>query len=350
MASGRGTICSVSLGTTWGTAVDVNSTTDGIILTGYSGFENTPDELPDESSGFDYPEFLDAGNNNVTPTLDGWLRWANRHWELIAHCIGDDAISSTAGSNFDHTMDVQVAPQRFSTVAITDTVATVRECPSFIPTGFTLSGESGAFWTFSIQGIGDQILTDNQTNTSLSSVTFDTKILRIPFGATAFRINVSSAGALGSGDVIFPNSISLEFTRPYVSEFLANNVAEGSGEFNTREPQLDGHAAKLRLTVGLPEYTSEVFVEDVTDEVVKKADIVMLGGSDIGGVEFETVTISMPALRIVAAPISPTGPARIPTELVMEGLRIDTAPTGMTGITDLLRLVVRNEFATAYDV
>lgn len=353
MSSGTDILVSYAKGSAWGTAVDANVAGGLILCDSVSDFEAIPEELPDESAGSNFLEYIDAGNVIVQPTIEGWLRYDSGVWRIIAALIGDDVITTTAGTNYDHTMDVQTTLPLFGTLAYYDG-SDVREIPSFLPTSVTLSAESGSFWKYSFTGIGDDVLTDGQTNTTLGSATAASKVLRTPFGSTKFRIN-TDAGALDAADVLYPKSYSLTISRPIVPNFLSNAVAEGSGEFNTRLPSIDGHKANLELTVSFPEFTDESWLEAVhyltsAAEVTAKADITILGGTDLGGTEFSTITCSLPLLRNVSAKSPASGPQRIPETLVLRGLQAQAAPTGMTGITDLIRIVTRNENSTAFDV
>lgn len=349
MSTGRQAKFAISKGTTWGTAVSVNSSDDAFFVENDSQFLAKPEPLADESQGFTYHEYIDAGNKVVQPTLDGFLRYEGAHWQMIAGVVGDDAVSTTGGSNTDHTMDVQSTTGLFYTLCKDDAVITTREIPSIKFSGFEISGESGQFWRYSVTGTGDDVLLSGQTNTSLGSATYTSKTLRVPFGATTFRINDESSGALDSSDNLYPNSINISFQRQMVPEFLANAVAEGAGEFNSREPQEDGIPV-LTLTVGFPEFTASTLLVDLGDETTKKCTVVSSGATDIGSGEVHTVTWSFPSLRVTNVDADGSGPSRIVKSVTMQGLAAQSAPTGMTGITDLFRLVVRNEFATAYDV
>lgn len=347
MAHSGSIIVAAAKGTTWGSGVTCNTANKGILILDDPDFIERPDQLLDESMGFIYPEYIDAGNRNTNPTIGGWLRYTNNQYALIALAIGDDSSVLISGSEFTHTMDIQDSTAGlFVTLCAFDGV-TVREIPSWKPTGFTFSGSGGDFWKFSVPGIGNKILLSGQTNTTLGSVTPRSEILRVPFGATTFRINDRTAGALSSTDNIKPTSCEVTFTRAIERETVARAVAEGSGEWETEEP-LENGMPRCTVKVTLPEYTAIEHLEDLVDETEKKMSIVATGPT-VGATNY-TFSLEFPALRVVDVVTSfGAGRKRIPKELTMEALMAQSAPTGMTGITKLFRLKVIDQQSAGYD-
>jgi hypothetical protein len=337
----------------WGTAISLTAAGHGLILNEAPDFLNKPEQLPDEAMGFEYKEYIDAGNKIITPAPNMDLRYDGALWRMVAQAIGGDssatATSGASGTLYNHTMDVTAENAGlFGTFCVFDGI-TVREIPSFKPSGFTLSGESGGFWLLTVRGMGDDCLLSGQTNSGsaagvngIIAATATSKVLRVPYGATAFRINDQSGGALASGDVLYPNSINFEFDRDMRPNFLANNVADGSGnEWSTLEPDEDGVPTGI-LTVTFPKYTAVTHLEDLGDETVKKADITIQGPTPTGyGGDYD-ITISLPALRIVDVTPDPSGSTKIIQSITCEMLKAQTAPTGMTGITNMFRMVVAN--------
>lgn len=90
MARGKDVIVSLAKATTWHTAVDADNANAAILLNSLTGMVPNPEPLLDEALGQTYPQYIDAGNRVVNPVLNGTLRWANTHWNLIAAIIGDD--------------------------------------------------------------------------------------------------------------------------------------------------------------------------------------------------------------------------------------------------------------------
>jgi len=345
MSRGKDWILSCAKGSAWFTAVDADNTNAGFLCTNVAGFIEIPEPLLDEHIGQTYPQYIDAGNRTVHPVLTGDLRWANEQYKLLCAVIGDDALTGGA-SPYTHTMDVQATQTLFHTLCGYDGV-TVREIPSFKATGFTLSGQAGGFWQFEIRGIGNTCLVTGQVNTTLSSVTYRTKEKRVPFGATQIRINDQGGSGLGSGDVVYPSSIQIVFNRDIPPEFVARAVAEGSGEWQTREP-VENSFIDCQVTLGFNEFAATTYMADMTAEDFKKMDLTITGLAISGG-NYSHV-MSFPALRVINVEHGVSSPGRIPETITMRALQAQAAPTGMSGITNILRWIFTDDVSTAYDV
>lgn len=346
MSTAREVILACAKGSVWGTAVSCNASNSAFFATDIANFVGIPEPLDDASAGFDFLEYVDAGNLQVEPVIRGHLRYTSALWRLIFGAIGDDAATVVSGSDYDHVGDIQSESSLFHTLCAYDGVQ-VREIPSFAPSGFTLSGESGGFWQYEIRGRGDRVLVASQTNTSLSSATHVSKILRVPFGATQVRINDQSDIALASGNIVRPNSLSFNFQRAQVPEFLANAVAEGSGEFRTRQPAEDGRPT-FEITMRFPEYSAVTYIEDIGDETFKKMDWIITGPATPSTNNY-TLTISFPALRVVNVEYTISNGNRIVESMTLRALKAQAAPSGMTGITAPSRLILRDATSAAYD-
>ena len=346
--------------TSWGTAISLTAAGHGLILNEVPDFLNKPEQLPDEAMGFEFKEYIDAGNKVITPAPAMDLRYDGALWRLIAQAVGSDssatATSGASGTLYNHTMDVQAENAGlFGTFCVFDGI-TVREVPSFTPTGFTLSGESGNFWQLTVRGIGDDCLLSGQTNSGsaagvngISAATPTSKVLRVPFGATTFRINDQSGSTLAAGDNLYPNAINFEFDRDSRPNFLANAVDDGSGnEWSTLEPDEDGVPTGV-LTVTFPKYTTVTHLQDLGDETLKKATITIGGPTPTGyGGDYD-ITMSFPALRIVDMAVDPAGSTKIIQSITCEVLKAQAAPSGMTGITDMFRILLANLTSAEFD-
>lgn len=341
MARGKDVIVSLAKATTWHTAVDADNANAAILLNSLTGMVPNPEPLLDEALGQTYPQYIDAGNRLVNPVLNGTLRWANTHWNLICAIIGDDALTGGA-SPYTHTMDVQAEPNLFYTLLANFT--TVHEIPSFRPTGFTLSGAAGGHWQFEIRGIGDNVLVSGQTNSSMSSVTARTEALWIPFGNTTVRINDQSGDALASGDAVCPSSMEIVFNRDINAEFCARGGS--TNEWLTAMPE-EGGFIDCQITMTFNEHSATTYIVDTTGEDFKKMDLTLAGPAISGG-NYGSVW-SFPALRVISTTIDAANPGRVPETIVLRALQAQSAPNGMSGITNILRHILTDDVSTAYD-
>lgn len=338
---GKDVVVSLAKGTTWGTAVDADNASAAILLNSLTGMLPNPESLLDEALGQTYPQYIDAGNRIVNPVLGGTLRWANTHWNLICAIIGDDSVAGGA-SPYTHTMDVQAESNLFYTLLAK--FSTVHEIPSFMPTGFTLSGAAGAHWQFEIRGIGDNVLVSGQTNSSMSSVTARTKALWIPYGNTQVRINDQGDSSLSSGDVVCPSSMEIVFNRDINAEFCARGST--ANEWLTAMPEEDGFI-DCQITMTFNEHSGTTYIVDQTGEDFKKMDITLTGPAISGG-NYSSVW-SFPALRVINNTLDANNPGRVPHTITLRAMQAQSAPNGMTGITNILRHVLTDDISTAYD-
>ena len=343
MSRGKDIVAATAKATTWGTAVSVNSANAGLLLTQIAGLQGIPEPLLDESLGFTYPEYIDPGNVVLQPTLSGWLRWANTHWNLLCQAIGDDSISG--GGPYIHTMDIAPSPTLFSTLAVNDGII-IREIKSLKIRGFSLLGEAGAPWRFELRGIGDGVLTSGQTNSSLGSVTARTKSKRIPFAGAQVRLNDQGDSSLGTGDKVKPAYISIVFDRDQNPEHVAKGSTEGTDEWLTEQPE-EGGFLNCEVQLRFNQYLAATYLNDCKAGDFKKMDITFSGPAISGG--NYGLVLSFPALRVLNVEHAIDSPARIVETITMRALAAQSAPSGMTGITNVLRAILTDDVSTAYD-
>jgi len=343
MSNGRSVVCALDKGTTWGTAVSVNGSNKGILLTDSSGFHVAPEQLQDLSAGFAQLEYIDNGSLVVAPSLNMALRFEGQLMMLLAMVMGQDSISG-AGPEYTHAMTLQNLSSVFGTLCLYDGV-TVREIPSFKPTGFTIRGSAGGYMELEVNGIGDNVLYTGQTNTTLSSVTYKTNTLRIPFGIGQIMMNAESSGALSySIDGVCPTSWEFSIQRQMEQDFTACGNTIGANASKTSEP-VDGGHIETMLSLEFPEYTADDGFDDVVAGTTQKCQIILLGEL-ISSAEYR-VDIKLPSLKPVDAVADISGPGRIGNTLTFQALKAQSAPTGMTGITEP-KLTITNTDSAGY--
>lgn len=127
-----------------------------------------------------------------------------------------------------------------------------------------------------VSGIGNDVLYTGQTNSTLASVTYRTKEQRIPFGACTIMMNDQSSGALSSStDKICPVSFELSIQRQMEQDFTAcGNTYTQAGI--TQQPVDNGHI-ETTLTLELPEYTADDWLDDLDAGTVRKAQLTVTG-------------------------------------------------------------------------
>lgn len=352
MSSGGDVILAVKKGTTWGTAVSVNNAGDKVLPINIQSLIAKPEQLVDNMLGFAYKKYIDNGNEAVQPTLGYNYRYTGALQRLLAYAIGGDSAAQVgATADYDHTMDVVAKPALFGTVAMNDGVG-IREIPSFQPGGFVLRGQSGGFWEIEFTGIGDQVYYTGDgslTNSSLSSATATSDILKASFGETEFLVNDESAGALSSPtDRVCPNAVELSFQRNLVPDFTACGGTSGGSAWHTQAPRHDGQLTAT-LKLDFPEFTSQQDIIDFRDGTYKKLSMTITGPATGEDSQTYTSTWSFPSAKIMDVETPTNGSGLIVQSVTFELTQADSAPTGMSGITDILRHVLRDQITTDYD-
>lgn len=338
---------------TWGTAVSLNESNAELLLSTFPDLKETPEFIDDPVLGTDFLEYSYPGNRNVEPTLEGKFRWAGRHLNMLSLVLGSDSptdLMPAGGTQYAHVMDAQsVQPAaHYGTLVMYDGLI-YREVPSFKPSGFTFSGEAGDFFNLSFQGMGNTVLTTGQTNTTFSNLTASTKQGLIPFGCLRVRINDHSGAALATGDIVKPNSVSLNFTRSLGDGFVTKNVTcNGRDEFIMDEPtQLS--FGEVEVTMAFPQYVDQVYLDNFQEGTFKKMDWF------VQGEEYDAVnslaydfTMSFPNLLITDVTHSANAGERIVESLTMKAMYIAVAPTGMA-VNSPVRIRLVNNITTAFN-
>ncbi len=344
MATTGSGIVAIDKAAVWGTAVDVNGPGKGVYLKNTGVLVATPEELPEEAIGFVFQEYIDNGKKNVALELQADLRFASALWEMICLCIGDDAVAA-AGSDFNHVMDLQTTMDgKFHTLAVYDG-SVVREVPSFKVSGFTIKGSAAAIVQVTIRGIGNNVIDAGQVNTSLASVTYTTKILRVPFQVQV-RINDQVSSALGAGHVVQADDIEISFDRNLTPDFTTNSTL-----YQTAEPYEVGQP-QCKVTLNFPKtpitnYNSGI--ADLNAGTMKKMDVIFTGPITGNGNNYK-ITMEFPNVKVSNVESALEGNnQQIPQKITLTPLKAQSAPTGMTGITSPFRLTLLNTTSAAYD-
>ena len=350
MSTGRDIKFAYDQAATWGTAVDVNTSGAEVLQSDSGDFLAKPEQLPDNTLGNSYIRNIDNGNVNVVPSPSGFLYHEGQALMMLTHVIGSDSSAQVnATADYDHTMDPVVKPSLFGTYVYDDGVVR-REIKSFKPSGFNIRGESGGFYTWTFNGRGDDILTSSQTNTSISSATATTETLKATFGETELVINDESAGSLSSPtDRLCPIVIEIDFQRDQAADYTACGASDGGVEFLTDQPLEEGPAI-LTINLEFPEYSNVTLLDDLRDGSTKKMTIINNGPlTGESGSQRYSFTWSFPSLKIQDITTATSDFGRIVKSMTLQGLQASSAPTGLSGITDLFRLIIRNQRTTDYD-
>lgn len=349
MSRGKGQFTKFGIidGAAWGTPVALASTAL-IKITGDLSFAPSQEVIQDESAGMVFPEYVDLGRKNQEISYTGDLRYENQHWMHFAHFIGSDV--HTGANPYTHVMDLQDETSLFYTGAglVDDQVY---EWPSIKAVGWEISTGGDGFMQFSATGIADnELIAADATNTATTigtNASYDTQQLRVPFGHARVNINAQAGAdfnASGDGtDRVCPIGITISSGRPYVRDFTACRTTANAREWQTDEPVEDGLKSDICIvTLEFPELTTDDYMEDFQDNNMKKMEILFYDTAN------RQIKFQFPNLFPLLPDATLPGAGRIGNTVSYQALTAQSAPTGMTGITQPYRLTVINSFALSY--
>lgn len=344
MATGRDTSLAFKKASTWGTAVSVNSALCGIYYTDLSGFNHAAEQKEDSTANFQFTKYVNNGHITVDVKITGELRYESQIWTLITFVMGGSTVSTIVANEYYHTLSPTITTSLFGTLVLYDGV-TYREIPGFKASSFRLFTD-GQFLKYELNGIGDTVKTTGQTNTTFSSVTYDSTVLRIPHGVGKFLINDQSGATLADPtDKICITNWELIFERAMNRDFTAcgNSVANAG---KTSVP-VEEAAPTITFNFDLAEYTSKNFHDLMVAETLEKFQLSFTGGV-IDTTNNYSMTISATAAKVVSFEADPSGQSRIPESISLRLLQAESNPSGMA-YTDPVRITVVNGSSRDYD-
>lgn len=329
----------------WGDAAEVAvGALDGILVASES-ISKAKEMVKDESVATPFQRNITGTNVTIEGGLTGDLRYEN--WDLmLALIFGADAVTQPDAPNspsvYDHLFTLaEDVLGNFATIVI-DKITRIHVVPTFKPTGFTISGDSGGVLSIEVTGIGNDRIYNSTTNqqAQVDAVTYKTRLLSIPFNIGVFRLNEQSTGALASpADDVCPNSFSLSIALPLEGDQVA------CGTDQIAEPDYTG-MPEIKLELGFPRVITALpaFVDLMDNETLMKGDITYTGPIANEG---ETAELNhfwkttMPALKILNADELVENAGKIPVTAEFELIQADAAPTGFT-FTEPMQMTMRN--------
>ena len=230
----------------------------------------------------------------------------------------------------------------FATIAILKKSDIVHEFPSSKINGFSISGEMGAPLQITVNNLANLLDLASTTNTAatMANITYPDKGNRIILNkACTFMINDESGAALAAGDKVYPASFEFSFNRP-----MEGGLVFGNDDID--EPAGTGFP-EITLTLGFPQYNdaNHQFFTDWDAYTRKKAELYFKGAL-IEGTSYYELKMTFPNLKVADPDAAVSGPGKIPASIPFKVLGTDTAPTGMTGITQPFQIDVQNSRST----
>ena len=342
--------CAVKKGTTWGTEVAVSSGTR-LLLSKLSISGGWDDFLPRDCglSPKRVAQTRIAFNANVSIDCDltfgqGWLT-------LLAAFLGSESTPSeqTTGQ-LDYKDDMDLADDtfgQFMSLAYMPESDRVFSIPSLKVVGVKISQDIPGAGTVSFQCIGDvwdETLVSSVAN--IQSNPFYSPYEEATFGGANhyFRINADGGAALSSSDNKIITGYEINLTR-------SHNVRRGSrGLLSalTMEPKQTAIDGTLMVKLSELDNASFDAFGDWKNRTTKKAEL-FIDGSQIGSGLNKSIKIQLPYLQATGA-IPPGHDIQNNTGMFLPAITyrmlkryvggVATAPSGMTGVTEPIRVSV----------
>lgn len=211
----------------------------------------------------------------------------------------------------------------------------IAETPSLKIQGITLKGETGKPLQLTIDAIGNDVVTNSETNTTttFNNVTILETGNRVNFGQGIFRMNDQSGDALASpADVISPSAFELTAKRKLEGVYGAYKTAFAGNAQDVIDEPTNAGQPEVTLKLTFPRHTSVTRLNDLGNDVRKKMDITFTGGIIEGEIP-RVFKLQFPHLMMKSVDVADeNGIIKEPVEYLC--LPASAAPTGMAGVMD----------------
>lgn len=344
MAALSGTEISVALckGTTWGTAAALGANHGIYVLSANLKRDSTP--VTDESLGLPFSTGAIPGPIKVEGDISANLRYDSLHLPF-ALCMGTTGAPSSLGNGaYSYNYKIKKLLDGIFGAFGKNMKAYIEEHPSVKFSGFTLKGETGKPLDVVFKTISFNKVVDSTTNTTgtFANVTVFEKENLVRFSQGVIRMNNQTAGALSSGDIIYPGSFEVNFNRKLKGEYSSKYLTATAQEL-IDEP-LDDGPMEVTLKIDFSRHTGSAYIADLNNNTYKKMDMIFTGNL-IGGANYRQFYLRFPNLQLLNDnPTDAKGNIKEPLEFKAHGCL--TAPTGMSGLTDPFDLGGVNRWST----
>lgn len=336
-------------GSTWLTAVAVGANRQ-IRLERFDDSGGRVEELPCVEIGNPTGSVSQEGGETRRVTLMGYCYYGANCAEFLSYIFGTSGAPTDNTGSYTHTLTWTDLLTKFMTLVVGKRASQKPwEYASMMARRLVIraSGQGRLEWEMTL--VGGALDTNSSTNT-----TTELAALTVPNGTRpavrltdgVFRVNAQAGSGLSSGDALTIVGFELTIERPLAEDF-------GTGSSVVLQPAEEGES-RITLAVDFRDYNAETWVnawETGTNGVPTeyKADLVLSSGvTPASGLELKW-TFSFPRLYVAGSPTAPLdGPGRIPHRVTFHCVEAASAPTGMSGITKPVHLVVEDEDSAAY--
>lgn len=330
-------------GSTWGTAATLTNRVPGrFTLGGSVGRFNSRDV----GFGNVLKEIIKL-QESVEVSFTHDMAYNNRNFAL-AHFMGTDTTSVSDVTAYEHILDADSENDaEFCTMAWKVETDRALEIPSIKYNSLRIAQQANGIGEVTVGGIGDRLVYTSPENTAsdidgfnLNGGTTQYQAAKLGGANHYFRINSHGGGALSSGDDECILGYELNITRPVESDFCLR----GANTQYTVEPLVGGGLMLGTLRVDFPDVDDSILDDLAAQDAGTqyKIEIFMDGDSITGSSTNASIKLQFPLVQIVDRPTGydlPDNTGRMRRSITFDLLSPDSAPTGMTGRTDIFHWV-----------
>lgn len=347
MAGGSGVNGKLALvkGATWGTLATL-TTNHRAPFTG-STLQKAIAQITDETL---LGKSTRAPSTNGAESVPGQLTWLS-DFRQVPHLLAAACFAGAAGAPtlvetgvYKHVLAWQPTTDGLFLSAGVDLAGKdVHGFASIKPTQRSIVIAGGGKWEESFQFVGAVL--DKTIASSGWTFRYDPNgngARRILASQTVLRANAHAGGALGAGDVIKPNKVTLTFARGLSQDFPVGQVY---GE----EPIL-GDWAEIMINLEFFGMTAELlalFLDNKQADTPLKLDLVATHGTLLGATKYRQRAFYYPKMKVIDCPTELQGPGPVPMRVTLAAHASDVVPTGFpTGYDEEVTEEAQLEYAT----
>jgi hypothetical protein len=333
----------------WGTPASV---TYGAYFTSDGGMKLDPNIIVDDAFGQVFEGTEEVGDiKPPTPNWDSQARYDDYSYIFQALAMGSPnapTISTSAAgqtTSWQHIIDLADVIDGLGITAAIDKVLYVEELTSAKIHGFNLKRGNGGIMTtaYKVTGSKPTIASATNTRSTVNGATFPALGNRVFAKHGTFRMNLNSAGALGSGDVVHVENVEFDYDRPQDSPQVF-------GQDYIDEPA-DNAFPTFGLTVSYPRMntvTANSLYGALRDATAMKADLTFLGAF-INSTDQHQKLYQWPYLQLSGfeAPIT-GGAAQVKPKATFKALLAPSSPTGMAFVRPSRLTIIQTNSPAAF--
>lgn len=333
-------------GSVWGTAVAVSS---GMYLYGRITVSGGDDGYFPSDLGFAGKRTTQTYmKRNLQVTLTTDLAYSQAFMAAVTSVMGTESTpTETTGGQGDYARNIDLAD---SNVGLYWTMAWLQEdddlceLASIKWTGFTITQEANGVGTVTVTGVADNLtILAGGAASSVANITGNTPLTyqSAVLGGTNhyFRINADTGAGLTSGEnkPILSYTLSLQRTLDPLYALRGVNT-----KYSLEPTPLGDIVGNLTFQLAYIDDSVQDLILDWLNKNTLKAEIFMDGAQIAAGVN-TSYKFQMPYLQsdgpLPSGYDAPAKNQRMQPSISLAMLKRSAAPTGMTGVTDYLRIV-----------